>query len=620
MSEHQVMNDVRYTEMLHALQKGDWNHAQELLESLQQDFPDDPDLDAMAFEMECKSSLSSYWTSKLSARLPHIDTKRLLRWAVAVFVIAFIVYEALTLNTTVLEPTQTVKAEILTEQQLMIAGDQAFVDEQYDDALRTYQRALEMDPKNVEAQAAVARTQEKIELGQKYDEALKAIDNLNYTQAEKLLLEIQEKDPHFRDVAAILPNVSLQKKKQTLFYTAEMAYEKHRWLDAIAAYEEMMTIDATYHAGNVKPHLMEAYHQYARELLSAPALTPELIDQALNTLRKQIRLDPDNRMALDEVTQIDLYKQAFTALQQHDYTTAASLLEKLMQQPHDILGDHVVQDLYQVYIGLGDAAMSNGDTLTASDYYAKAVNLPLPDTTEAELRLEASMTGIPPTPTPTPTLTPTPTPTPIQSTPTPRPIPTPAPITWYKGWIAFISDRDGDEGLFVMRPDGKGVRRLRDEDKAIYEQIREREQWSPDGTTHVYAETASPDRNDTNIFIFRNDLPSNWERRFMYTDWGAMEYDPVWSPDNQWIAFVSNVTGNDEIWRMRSDGTEKTQLTFNDWEWDKHPTWSPDSQHIAFMSNRETGHLQIWLMNVDGSAQQNISNNDYNDRDPVWIK
>ena len=134
MSEHLAIYDVRYEEMLHAMQRGDWTEAQALLEALQQDYPDDSDLENIAFEMQCKSKLSSYWTSKLSARLPHIDTVRLLRWAVALFVIAFIAYEALTLNTNVLQPTQAVNAEVLTKQQLLIAGDQAFAEGQYEDA------------------------------------------------------------------------------------------------------------------------------------------------------------------------------------------------------------------------------------------------------------------------------------------------------------------------------------------------------------------------------------------------------------------------------------------------------------------------------------------------------
>jgi len=61
-------------------------------------------------------------------------------------------------------------------------------------------------------------------------------------------------------------------------------------------------------------------------------------------------------------------------------------------------------------------------------------------------------------------------------------------------------------------------------------------------------------------------------------------------------------------------------VTKNDWEWDKHPSWSPDGGRLVFWSNRVTGYAQIWLMNDDGSYQTNLSNNKFEERDPIWIK
>ncbi len=57
------------------------------------------------------------------------------------------------------------------------------------------------------------------------------------------------------------------------------------------------------------------------------------------------------------------------------------------------------------------------------------------------------------------------------------------------------------------------------------------------------------------------------------------------SPDEQKIAFVSNRDGNDEIYLMNPDGTNVTRLTHSP-EREIAPTWSPDGKQIIFMSNR----------------------------------
>jgi TolB protein len=114
-------------------------------------------------------------------------------------------------------------------------------------------------------------------------------------------------------------------------------------------------------------------------------------------------------------------------------------------------------------------------------------------------------------------------------------------------------------------------------------------------------------------------------------------WDPVWSPTSEQIAFVSNDSGDDEIWVINRDGSDPQQLTtsnveFNGREIGKdtfipelngHPTWAPDGSRIVFWSNR-TGNRQLWIMNADGSDQQLLMGwerwTPYNDWDPVWVK
>src|SRR5690606_30146792 len=118
---------------------------------------------------------------------------------------------------------------------------------------------------------------------------------------------------------------------------------------------------------------------------------------------------------------------------------------------------------------------------------------------------------------------------------------------------------------------------------------------------HVFVQSLEG-RSDANIFV----ADANGQGMVSLTNFNEDEYDPVWSPDGQRIAFVSNHTYNDEIWIMRADGSDQRQLTWNEWEWDKHPSWSPDGGQIVFYSNRG-GQRQLWVMGQDGSNQRNIS-------------
>jgi Tol biopolymer transport system component len=79
------------------------------------------------------------------------------------------------------------------------------------------------------------------------------------------------------------------------------------------------------------------------------------------------------------------------------------------------------------------------------------------------------------------------------------------------------------------------------------------------------------------------------------------EFDPAWSPDGSRIAFVRNDGGNRDIWLMNPDGSGQTQLTFSPAS-DRYPAWSPDGSQLAFRSNRAPSRsFDIWRMGADGA-------------------
>jgi TolB protein len=131
--------------------------------------------------------------------------------------------------------------------------------------------------------------------------------------------------------------------------------------------------------------------------------------------------------------------------------------------------------------------------------------------------------------------------------------------------IAFVmaGEQPDTYEVFLMNPDGSGVRQLTRGLPGIGGSV----DWSPDGKSLlIYA--GSP--GDKNIFLI--DVAA--ETAAQLTN-GGNNGSPVFSPDGQWIAFIS-LRNNDQadIFIMRPDGSDVRQITDNpepDWQ----PQWEP---------------------------------------------
>jgi TolB protein len=100
---------------------------------------------------------------------------------------------------------------------------------------------------------------------------------------------------------------------------------------------------------------------------------------------------------------------------------------------------------------------------------------------------------------------------------------------------------------------------------------------------------------------------------------------PVWSPDDTKIAFSSNrnalvenfTLDEEEIYTIDLLTYEVKQLTKAK-GYSSHPTWSPDGEFIAFMSDRD-GDWDIYYMKSDGTGDDiKLTNNTASDRFPSW--
>lgn len=209
------------------------------------------------------------------------------------------------------------------------------------------------------------------------------------------------------------------------------------------------------------------------------------------------------------------------------------------------------------------------------------------------------------------------------------------------GSIAFASNRDGNNEIYVMNPDGSDQARL-----TVNSRNDRRPDISPNGREIVFSSnriTAQNPEGDFEIFVMNSDGSDVRQLTFNAAD----DSWPRWSPNGKWIAFHSNVNGNYEIYVIRPDGTDLTRVTdypgldqYPEWSPDgkqlairrdsdiylidrdgsnpvrltfatppafnQMASWSPDGKELAFLSTRE-GYPSVFVMDVDGSNQLNLT-------------
>jgi len=108
--------------------------------------------------------------------------------------------------------------------------------------------------------------------------------------------------------------------------------------------------------------------------------------------------------------------------------------------------------------------------------------------------------------------------------------------------------------------------------------------------------------------LFLTKIPDGGKATRM-TDHGGADSQPAWSPDSTKIVFISDRTGQDEIYLLEQDDAEHPSLTrahtfkttrlTDTKEGEQAPTFSPKGDRIAFLRSG-----QLWTMKPDGKDQK----------------
>jgi len=150
--------------------------------------------------------------------------------------------------------------------------------------------------------------------------------------------------------------------------------------------------------------------------------------------------------------------------------------------------------------------------------------------------------------------------------------------------------------------------------------------WAPDSSSYVYVQSGGRpyDAYPRPMMLRR---AGSAEEATTISAPSVEDWEPAWSPDSSMLAFASFPSirigtcqacapelSGEGIWTVRSDGSERRQLTSSPQWVDSSPQWPLDGEWILFerrgpryIENEGYPMTQLWLMRSDGSDQRMIA-------------
>jgi tricorn protease len=172
---------------------------------------------------------------------------------------------------------------------------------------------------------------------------------------------------------------------------------------------------------------------------------------------------------------------------------------------------------------------------------------------------------------------------------------------------------DGKRAVFGARGEAFSVPAKNGQVRNVTKTAATREtsvSWSPDGRWIAYLSDAS---GEYELYVTAQD--GSGAPRKITSGGDTWLFPPIWSPDSKKLAF------GDKKQRLRMVDVKSRKITevdhstrndINDYD------WSPDSMHLAYVKNNDANVRNIWIWSMEDQKARQLTSSDTRDTNPVF--
>lgn len=184
--------------------------------------------------------------------------------------------------------------------------------------------------------------------------------------------------------------------------------------------------------------------------------------------------------------------------------------------------------------------------------------------------------------------------------------------------IAFVKNDNiagGTNNIYTIKIDGSNELKLTNQNDNFSPQ------YFPDDNSIIFSSS-----NNTWTGIYKMNLDGN--NKILLTPQNKSYGDPKISPSGSMIAVTSNDLSGSQIFVMNSNGSNLKQLTFTvssriypgtPPDGNCNPIWSPIENKLAYVSY-ENGSPDIFIINSNGTGNKRLTDTPLRDENPIWTK